>query len=72
MHQINWNRVVFTVGFCRLPLPVMLAVTKLSKLIIEEMDLFLAIVEWPSYQQNQFNEDDIKSVFKQIQYPLVW
>ena len=50
----------------------MLAVTKLSKLIIEEMDLFLAIVEWPSYQQNQFNEDDIKSVFKQIQYPLVW
>ncbi|XP_065888362.1 BTB/POZ domain-containing protein 9-like isoform X2 [Dysidea avara] len=66
------KKVVFTEGFISLRLTVVLTVTKSSKLKIGELNLFLAIVEWSKHQQDKLSEDDIKAVFKQIRYPLIW
>ena len=34
--------------------------------------MFLAVAKWSKHQQDKLSEDDIKSVFKQIRYPLIW
>jgi len=70
--EANAKALVFAVGFSSLHLTVMLAVTKSSKLKVGELDLFLAVVKWSKQQQDKLSEDDIKSVFKQIRYPLIW
>ena len=70
--EANAKAVIFAVGFVSLRLTIMLAVTKSSKLKVGELDLFLAFVKWAKHQRDKLSEDDIKSVFKQIRYPLIW
>ena len=69
--KANMRAVIFAVGFVSLPLTIIQSVTKSSKLELGELDLFLAVVKWSKYQQDKLSEDDIKSVFKQIRYPLI-
>ena len=65
------RKVMFTHEFNSLPLAVMLEFTKSNKLKISEINMFLAVVEWSKHQEIKLSKSDIKSVFKQIRYPLI-
>ena len=65
------KKVMFTHEFNSLPLTVMLDFTNSNKLKVSELNVFLAVVEWSKRQQEKLSENDIKSVFKQIRYPLI-
>ena len=70
--EANTKAVVFAVGFLSLRLTIVLAIVKSSQLKVGELDLFLAVIKWSKHQQDKLSEDDIKSVFKQIRYPIIW
>ena len=65
------KKVMFTHEFNSLPLAVMLEFTKSNNLKVSELNLFLAVVEWSKRQQVKLTKNNIKSVFKQIRYPLI-
>ena len=69
--EVKAKKVIYTVGFVSLPLTVMLTFVSSYELKVGEMALFLAVVEWYKHQQEKLSDDDIKSVFKQIRYPLI-
>ena len=69
--EINANKVIHSLEFTTLPLPMILAFVKSSNLEVREVDLFLAVANWFRHQENILSADDKKQVFQLIRYPLI-
>ena len=69
--EINADKVIHSLEFTTLPLPMILAFVKSSDLEVREVDLFLAVANWFRHQENVLSADDKKQVFQLIRYPLM-
>ena len=69
--EVNAGKVINSPWFKTLPLCMMLAFVKSSKLEVREIDLFLAVARWYKDQENVLSADDKKQVFQLIRYPLM-
>ena len=67
----NAEKVVNSTGFGSLPLVALATFVKSSDLEVRELNLFFAIIEWCKQQNGTISEDDAKSLFQQIRYPLI-
>jgi len=63
--------VVNSSEFNSLPLDVLGTFVKSSHLEIREVELFMAVVEWCKQQNDTKADNDVKSLFQQIRYPLI-
>ena len=67
----NAKELVHSSSFCDLPAEVVLTLCKSSELDINEIDLFLALVNWHNHKKSEESEDLIKSIFQEVRYPLI-
>jgi len=67
----NAGSIVQSSWFGLLPFCVLTTLLKSSNLEVRELDLFLAVVEWCKQQKDTITDDDVKSLFQQIRYPLI-
>ena len=61
--QISW--------FTSLPLSILTMFVKSPNLEVRELNLFLAIVKWYKQQKDTISDEDAKSLFQNIRYPLI-
>ena len=57
--------------FHSLPLPAIFPLLNSSDLDVRELDLFMVLVEWYKQHKDTISDDDVKSLFQQIRYPLI-
>ena len=69
--MVNNAGVVQSLWFCYLPFPIPTIFVKSSDLEVRELDLFLVVVDWCKQQKDTISDDDVKSLFRQIRYPLI-
>jgi len=67
----NAGSIVYSLWFGCLPFSVLTMFVKSSNLEVRELDLFLAIVEWCKQHNDAISDDDVKSLFQHIRYPLM-
>ena len=64
-------KVIKSTDFKSLPSEMMVKFCQSSDLCVEELQLFLSLVEWYQHQKKKLTDDAVKSVFQQIRYPQI-
>ena len=64
-------KIIEEASFKSLPSDLLLKFCQSSDLHVREIHLFLAVVDWCLHQKAKIPDDTIKTVFRQIRYPLI-
>jgi len=67
----NAEEVTNDENFRTLSSDIIISFCKSSDLKIREIDLFLAVVDWYRYHQDQIPDTVVKNIFQEIRYPLI-
>ena len=67
----NGHKVIEGASFKTLPSELMLKFCQSSDLCIKEINLFIAVTKWYQHQKMNIPDITVKTIFKQIRYPLI-
>ena len=67
----NCHKVIENSSFYSLSSEIVLTICQSSSLHVNEIELFLALIEWQMKQQRKISRSDSEKLFKEIRYPLI-
>ena len=68
---INCHKIIENSTFYNLSSEIVLTICQSSSLCVNEIDLFLALINWLKKQEKKISKIDREKLFKEIRYPMI-